>query len=135
MLGANAESASVNPIVTLPGNHAHMVIRPAIRAVLFPLLLLTVSGATASYFVWHAINGQRGIKAKEDYLAQMETLQVERATLLREKTALERRVALLRDKTIDRELLEEEARRVLGRVHRNDVVIFLPKENSRPRDN
>lgn len=101
-----------------------MVIRRRLRAIVFPLVLLAFSGSVASYFVWHAVNGQRGIKAKEDYLAQMEVLQAERASLVKEKTAIERRIAMLRGETIDRELLEEEARRVLGRVHHSDVVIF-----------
>ncbi len=106
-----------------------MVIRRRIRAIVFPLVLFTVSGAVASYFVWHAINGERGMKAKEDYLAQMEVLSAERAALQKEKAALERRISMLRSSTVDRELLEEEARVVLGRVHRNDVVIYEGKGN------
>ena len=38
----------------------------------------------------------------------------------------EHRVALLRSDQIDRDLLEERARIVLGRVHANDVVIINP---------
>jgi len=106
-----------------------MVIRRRIRAIVFPLVLFTVSGAVASYFVWHAINGERGMKAKEDYLAQMEVLTAERTALQKEKVALERRISMLRSATVDRELLEEEARVVLGRVHRNDVVIYDGKGN------
>ena len=36
----------------------------------------------------------------------------------------ERRIALLRSDQIDRDLLEEQARLMLGRVHRNDLVII-----------
>ena len=101
-----------------------MVIRRRLRAIIFPLALLTFSGSVASYFVWHAVNGQRGIKAKEEFQAEMEVLQSERLALLKEKSGIERRVAMLRGNVVDRELLEEEARRVLGRVHKSDVVIF-----------
>lgn len=101
-----------------------MVIRRRLRAILFPLLLLSVAGPLASYFVWHAINGQRGIKAKEEYLAQMDVLNNERRTLQTEKASLERRISMLRGESVDRELIEEEARTVLGRVHKNDVIIF-----------
>ncbi len=104
-----------------------MIIRHRVRAILFPAMLLALSGTVASYFVWHAVNGQRGIKAKDEYRAQMEGLQAERSQLLKEKASLERRVAMLRGKTVDRELVEEEARLVLGRVHKNDVMIFLDK--------
>ena len=101
-----------------------MVIRSRLRAILFPLLLLAFSGPLAAYFVWHAVNGNRGIKAKEEYRAQMEVLNTEKAALQKEKAALERRIGMLRGETIDRELLEEEARAVLNRVHKNDVVIY-----------
>ena len=37
---------------------------------------------------------------------------------------LERRIALLRSDQIDRDLLEERARVMLGRVHKNDLVII-----------
>ncbi len=115
--------------VTLRRQACAMVIRRRLRAILFPLALFTVSCAVASYFVWHAINGERGMKAKEDYLAQMEVLNAERIALTKENMALERRIAMMRRESVDRELLEEEARVVLGRVHRNDVVIFEGKGN------
>ncbi len=101
-----------------------MVTRHRLRAILFPLALFVISGTVAAYFVWHAVNGERGTRAKVEYLAQMEVLQAERAALIKEKTGIERRVAMLRGQIVDLELLDEEARRVLGRVHRNDVVIF-----------
>ena len=43
-----------------------------------------------------------------------------------ERAVWEHRVALLRSEQIDRDLLEERARVVLGRVHPNDVVIIDP---------
>jgi cell division protein FtsB len=41
-----------------------------------------------------------------------------------ERGEWERRIALLRSDQIDRDLLDERARVMLGRVHRNDVVIM-----------
>ena len=38
-----------------------------------------------------------------------------------------RRITLLSDRAIDRDLLDEEARALLGRVSRNDLVVFLPR--------
>jgi len=43
-----------------------------------------------------------------------------------ERATWEHRVALLKSDQIDRDLLEERARIVLGRVHANDVVIITP---------
>ncbi len=101
-----------------------MVIRRRLRAILFPLALYAVSGSVTSYFVWHAVNGQRGLKAKEAYHQQMEELLVEKQALQKEKSALERRLAMMQGESVERELLEEEARKVLGRVHKAEVVIF-----------
>lgn len=41
-----------------------------------------------------------------------------------ERTEWEHRIALLKASQIDRDLLEERARAMLGMVHKNDVVII-----------
>jgi cell division protein FtsB len=104
-----------------------MVKRRRLRAFLIPLVLYCVSGAVSSYFVWHAVNGNRGLKTKEEHRLQISALQSERDALVSGRTALERRIAMLRAESVERDILEEEARVLLGRVHRNDVVVFLPK--------
>ena len=48
------------------------------------------------------------------------------AAVRAERAVWEHRVALLKSDQIDRDLLEERARIVLGRVHANDVVIIDP---------
>ncbi|MBX9757794.1 MAG: septum formation initiator family protein [Beijerinckiaceae bacterium] len=103
-----------------------MVIRRRLRAVLIPLVLYALSGSAASYFLWHAINGNRGLKAKEEYRRQIETLTAELHGLQDERAAWERRVRMMVADSIERDLLEEEARVELGRVHRDDLVLFLP---------
>lgn len=102
-----------------------MVIRRRLRSIVFPLALYAFSGCVSGYFVWHAINGERGLKAKEAYRAQVELLGKEQAELNRARRALEWRIANMREDSLDRDLLEEEARVQLGRVHRNDVVVFV----------
>ncbi len=104
-----------------------MVKRRRLRAFLFPLALYSISGAVSSYFVWHGVHGDRGLLAKAEYRQQAAELQTEHDVLKSERQALERRIAMLRAESVERELLEEEARVQLGRVHRNDVVIFLPR--------
>ena len=75
------------------------------------------------YFVHHANTGARGLEAKERYIVQARELSGELDEARRERSEWERRIALLRSDQIDRDLLEERARVVLGRVHRNDLVI------------
>jgi len=102
-----------------------MVIRKRLRSVLLPLALYAVSGSIAAYFVSNARHGERGLEAKRQYKAQMLQLSTEMTALKDEHATWERRVALMNGRGIDRDLLEEQARLLLGRVHRNDVVIML----------
>lgn len=103
-----------------------MVIRTRLRSILFPLVLYGVSGSIGSYFVWHAINGERGLKTNDEYRLKIATLTSDLDTAKREKAQWLHRIELLRGAVIDRDLLEEEARVVLDRVHKNDLVVFLP---------
>ena len=64
------------------------------------------------------LEAKRELKIKAYELGQeLETAKVERQQW-------ERRIALLRSDQIDRDLLDEQARIMLGRVHRNDLVII-----------
>jgi cell division protein FtsB len=101
-----------------------MVIRRRLRRFLIPLVLYSISAAVVGYFVHHAHSGARGIEAQQKYEAQVAELTQELDTLKTERTDWERRISLLRSDQIDRDLLEERARVMLGRVHRNDLVII-----------
>lgn len=101
-----------------------MIVRKRIRAVVAPLLIYAVSGCAAAYFVWSAQNGPRGLKTKAEYARQTQELTAELAAMRAEKARLRQRVALLQPPAIDRDILDEEARALLDRVDRRDVVIF-----------
>src|ERR1700721_2339355 len=62
--------------------------------------------------------------AKAAHDAQMAQLQDELAGLREERARWERRVSAMRSESVDRDLLDEEARAVLDRVGKDDVVIF-----------
>ena len=102
-----------------------MAMRRRWRVFVFPLALYCVSAGFAGYFVWHAFNGERGLKAKAELRQKITTLNGEIAAAAVERDAWRRRVALLRTGDIDRDILDEQARLVLGRVDRNDAVVFL----------
>jgi cell division protein FtsB len=101
-----------------------MVVRRRLRAVLLPLALYAVSAAVVGYFVDQANNGNRGLEAKRELKRQAYGLQQELDGVRAERVEWDRRVALLRSDQIDRDLLEERARVILGRVHHNDVVVI-----------
>src|SRR5207249_12326054 len=104
-----------------------MVVHKRVRATLYSLLLYCVSGSIGGYFVWHALNGERGLKTKDEYEHKIAALREQLEDLKSERALWEQRIALLTGRVIDRDLLDEEARGLLGRVSRNDLVIFLPR--------
>ena len=104
-----------------------MVIRRRLRAILIPLALYAVSGSAGSYFVWHAYNGSRGLKAKEEYRQKIAELTTRLHAVQDERAGWERRIAMMSAESIDRDLLEEEARVTLGRVQKDELVLFLKK--------
>lgn len=101
-----------------------MVIRRRARRFLIPLMLYSVSAGVVGYFFHHAHSGARGIEARQKYETQVEELTKELEAVKAERADWDRRIALLRSDQIDRDLLEERARIMLGRVHRNDLVII-----------
>ncbi len=102
-----------------------MVVRKRARKILIPLALYGVSSLLVGYFVHHANTGARGLDAKRQLKIQERDVAAELDTLKTKRAEWERRIALLRSDQIDRDLLEERARSLLGRVHRNDLVIII----------
>ena len=103
-----------------------MVVRRRVRMVLLPLGLWTLSALVGGCFVGQAESGNRGLEAKKVLKIRAYGLTQELAAVRAERATWEHRVALLKSDQIDRDLLEERARIVLGRVHANDVVIITP---------
>lgn len=91
------------------------------------------AGLVAAYFVWHGVNGQRGLKASAEYEQRIADLRRELDVLKAERGQWERRIALVNSELIDSDILDNEARTALGRVHRNEVVILLPQK-TKPTD-
>jgi cell division protein FtsB len=94
------------------------------RAILFPIVFYLVLGVASGYLVWGASQGDRGLKAKAGYDAEAGRLQTELSQLQGERERWRRRVESMRSEAVDRDLLDEEARAVLDRVGKDDVVIF-----------
>jgi cell division protein FtsB len=101
-----------------------MVVRTRARAILFPIAFYVVLGVASAYLVRGASNGERGLTTKAEYAAEMESLNGELKHLQAERQSWERRVALMRPEAVDRDLLDEEARAVLDRVGKNDLLVF-----------
>jgi cell division protein FtsB len=112
----------------MPAYARGMVIRKRARRILIPLVLYSISAGVVGYFVHHAHSGARGLEARQHFERQVAELDAEVSALRTERGEWERRISLLRSDQIDRDLLEERGRVLLGRVHRNDLVIMTGPE-------
>jgi cell division protein FtsB len=101
-----------------------MVVRTRFRSIFIPIFLFLLSGASGSYFVWHALNGERGLNTKVAYKAKIDGLSAEHSRLLAVRERMERRIAMLQTDQVDRDILEEEAKLVLGRIGKSDLLIM-----------
>ncbi len=91
-----------------------------------------MAACLTGYFAYHALHGDRGILAWMRLSQELKTAQSELDRTLDERQALERRVALLSNSSLDPDLLDEQARAMLNFAHPDDLVIFLDGTGSTP---
>ncbi|MCW5749747.1 MAG: septum formation initiator family protein [Alphaproteobacteria bacterium] len=77
-----------------------------------------------SYFGYHAIEGDRGLQAYARLSQEVTIAQQALAETGRERREMERRVSLLRADRLDLDMLDEQARRILGLVRADEIVIY-----------
>lgn len=92
----------------------------------FVLPILTA--AFLSYFGFHAYNGEFGLYSRLQLEEQKSFLNQKLEKITSEREALEKRVALLRDGSIEKDMLDEYARRALNLSHADEITIIIPKE-------
>ncbi len=95
------------------------------RAILTVLGLYLFAAAFIGYFAVNAFTGNHGLRAQQDIDAHLTAMQAELSQVRAERTAWERRVALLRADKLDPDMLDERARTLLGLADSRDVVLLL----------
>lgn len=108
-----------------------MVVRTRLRAILFPIVLYALSGGMSAYFIQTALNGERGLKTKDEYKRQIYALRDDLARLKEDSAHWQHRVTLMRADALDRDLSEEQARLKLDYVDPRDLVIFIDANRQR----
>jgi cell division protein FtsB len=98
-------------------------IRRRSRGAVIPALCAGMIG----YFGYHMVEGDRGLKAFARLSEEITRAQGALAAVGEERQRLERRVMLLRSGSLDLDMLDEQARRVLGLIGPDDVVIVDPR--------
>ena len=90
------------------------------------LALVAATGATCAYFAHHATSGANGWDAREARIERVAALKAEIAGLVERRGAAEARNRLISGATIERDVLDERARALLGVVREDEIVVMLP---------
>lgn len=85
-----------------------------------PFLALSVVG----YFIYHSIQGDRGILAWMQLQERLLTAQSQVQEIIKIRQELEGKVKNLRPESINRDLLDQQVRLQLGYTHPDEVVIL-----------
>ena len=88
------------------------------------LILPAITIVFLSYFGFHAWHGEYGIYSKYALEERAVALQKQLDTIRSQRIALETRVRLLQDGSIEKDMLDEQARRSLNLSHTNELVIL-----------
>lgn len=87
-------------------------------------VLPAITAAFLAYFGYHSIHGEFGLKATEKFEQQKAERQQKLAVLKARHKALERQVDALSDGSIQKDMLDEEARAQLNMSKADEIVIF-----------
>ena len=77
------------------------------------------------YFLFHAVQGDRGLIAYWQLTKQIEQAAATHRILERQRSKIMNRVSLLNPHTLDRDMLDERARFMLGYSQPGEIVIFF----------
>jgi cell division protein FtsB len=90
-----------------------------LQQIVGPIIAITLLG----YFVYHIIQGERGLLSWMRLKQKITTLENKLEGVKEEQSALEQRVYLMRPDSLDRDMLEEQARKLLNYGDKEEITI------------
>ena len=93
------------------------------------LIVPLLCAAFLAYFGFHAYHGEFGIYSKYRLQAQATELQAQLATVKARRMEMEQRVQLLHDGSMEKDMLDEQARRALNLSLPDEVIVMTPEIN------
>jgi len=94
------------------------------------LIVPSLCALFLSYFGYHAYHGAFGINSKAKLQAQVAGLQEQLAPVKTRRLEIEQRVRLLHDGSLEKDMLDEQARRTLNVTSADELVIMLPTKSN-----
>ena len=93
------------------------------------LIVPAIAAAFLSYFGFHAFQGEYGIYSKYRLEERAAVLEAKLETTLAERVAIEQRVRLLHDGSLEKDMLDEYARHALNMVLADEIVVMRRRSN------
>ncbi len=94
------------------------------------LIVPTITIAFIAYFGFHAYHGEFGIYSKYKLDARVASLRAQLDDIKEQRIELERRVQLLHDGTLEKDMLDEQARRALNLSRADEVTIYRSRQQA-----
>ncbi|WP_188259642.1 FtsB family cell division protein [Azospirillum tabaci] len=85
-----------------------------------------IGSCVVAYFVYYAVQGDRGLLAMNHLKAEIATAESVLDQVKAERERMDRRAQLMRSDHLDRDMLDERARTMLNLSGPRDVIIALP---------
>ena len=95
------------------------------RYVLRDNMFAIICACLSIYFAYHLIAGERSYLRLTALQAEIEDTQDQYDLAYADRTALEQKVVMMRPGTVDPDLLEEQARKVLGFRRVDETIILM----------
>ena len=76
------------------------------------------------YFIIASFNGEFGVSAKYQLLAKEKALTIELKLVNEENKAVKNKIKRLSDTSLDLELLDQQARKILGLIGEDELIVF-----------
>jgi cell division protein FtsB len=102
-----------------------MVTHKRLRSFFTAFGLYLGAALVIAYFAVNAYTGNHGIRAKQDLDQRISQLTTELAGLKTERAVWERRVSLLRSESLDPDMLDEQARKLLNYVSPDELTLLV----------
>ncbi len=93
--------------------------RPALGAIVYYAAMFSLG----LYFTFASVQGDFGLFKRVQIEAEAEVLRTEKARLAAEVAALENKTLRLSDRYLDLDLLDEQARDVLGLIRSDEIAL------------
>ena len=104
--------------------------QPSFRKVFGPVLAFLIT----FYFVYHIFQGERGIISWFVLSKKVQHEENKLDQLIEQKEQIARRVSLLNPNSIDLDLLEELARKLLNYSKKNEIIVYDKTPQNIPLD-